>query len=577
MKSDGTKKKEQPPLVSVVVNNLPITWNEGNHGFNVLNTDSVLFWVKPSLLSMLQPLMDEMGEDLYSRVIAYEASKGTYEDYHAMVTTMGKTFEEGFLNWGEAVSACGWGRFKILEIDTRIKEATIRIENPWELRLFHFKNLQNNIPFLNGKVSGVFSHAFETNCRSEVIEISDPDSVEKYVILHLKPSLKTLEQALLEIHHEKDINQTNLRAQNSVLRRDQRRLLDIIETVGEVIWESDRNLQITYATDKAPEVLHLQGQNVVGKTLVDILGEHQYKKLKALTDSLVDSRNFVESEFEYSVKSKTYWILLRIKRLLDYNGNHLGFVGSARDITAQKELAAQLLDQQKNTQFASKMATLGEMAGGIAHEINTPLAVIKMNSEEILESLEEKAVSPEAIEKNVSTILKTVTRIAKIVQGLRAFARDANQDSLETTQIKSIVDDALSLCASRFASQGIEIRVKLESNPEVQCRSTQIAQVLLNLLNNAYDIAADLEEKWVEITSSMVKDKIEIRITDSGKGISSHIQDKMMSPFFTTKPIGKGTGLGLSISKGIIESHGGTLRYDANAKNTTFVIQLPVV
>jgi C4-dicarboxylate-specific signal transduction histidine kinase len=109
----------------------------------------------------------------------------------------------------------------------------------------------------------------------------------------------------------------------------------------------------------------------------------------------------------------------------------------------------------------------------------------------------------------------------------------------------------------------------------IKCRPGELAQVLLNLLNNSYDAVQDLPEKWVRVNLDSFGSTIDIRVTDSGPGIPAEISSKLMQSFFTTKEIGKGTGLGLSISKGIVEAHNGNIRIDNNCKNTCFVVTLP--
>jgi len=111
---------------------------------------------------------------------------------------------------------------------------------------------------------------------------------------------------------------------------------------------------------------------------------------------------------------------------------------------------------------------------------------------------------------------------------------------------------------------------------EIECRSVEISQVFLNLINNAADAIRDLDQKWIAVEATVKNNMLEIRLTDSGKGIEPEIAVKMMQPFFTTKPVDQGTGLGLSISSGIIEEHRGRLWLDDEASNTSFVFQVPV-
>jgi signal transduction histidine kinase len=133
----------------------------------------------------------------------------------------------------------------------------------------------------------------------------------------------------------------------------------------------------------------------------------------------------------------------------------------------------------------------------------------------------------------------------------------------------------LDLCRERFASNGIALELKADQNMEVYCRPTEIGQVILNLLNNAFDASQLGSGAKVSIHARKIKNQVEILVEDNGKGISREIEDKIMQPFFTTKEVGKGTGLGLSISKGIIESHQGTLSLIPGAGKTTFQIILP--
>lgn len=150
---------------------------------------------------------------------------------------------------------------------------------------------------------------------------------------------------------------------------------------------------------------------------------------------------------------------------------------------------------------------------------------------------------------------------------------------MQESSVNAIIEETLSLCREKFYNHGIQITVniELELTYMVECRSVEISQVFLNLLNNSHDAILDLNEKWIKIDVKDSGEYVEVSITDSGSGIPKEIQDKMMQPFFTTKEVGKGTGLGLSISRGIIDSHQGKMYIDPNNKNTCFIIKLPKV
>jgi C4-dicarboxylate-specific signal transduction histidine kinase len=228
---------------------------------------------------------------------------------------------------------------------------------------------------------------------------------------------------------------------------------------------------------------------------------------------------------------------------------------------------------------SGKLSALGEMAGGIAHEINNPLAVIYAKSSQLLDLLEDDPIDVPEIRKFIQSIYATTERITKIIRGLRSFSRNAANDPYDDVTVKTLVEDTIALCAEKFRMQKIDLRFTVGGDPNqlLQCRSTEISQVLLNFLNNAHDAIFSENERWIEIQTHDRGPSLEIWVTDSGKGIPEETAQKIFQPFFTTKEIGKGTGLGLSISKGIIEMHGGTLHIDRKCENTRFVILLPRV
>jgi C4-dicarboxylate-specific signal transduction histidine kinase len=135
----------------------------------------------------------------------------------------------------------------------------------------------------------------------------------------------------------------------------------------------------------------------------------------------------------------------------------------------------------------------------------------------------------------------------------------------------------LELCRERFKNNAIEMHIDEMPNWIIKCRSVQILQVLVNLLNNAFDAIKGFEEKWVRIEFSEQKETYVIAITDCGNGIPDSVYKKMFDPFFTTKKVGQGTGLGLSISKGLVEDNKGTIVYDTKSPHTRFVLSFPKV
>ncbi len=244
--------------------------------------------------------------------------------------------------------------------------------------------------------------------------------------------------------------------------------------------------------------------------------------------------------------------------------------------TRVQERTQTIADQQQRMFASSKLASLGEMAAGIAHEINNPLTVISATSEELQDLVAEQQFDHAYAGKLAHRIEATSDRIAKIVRGLRDFSRDGSDAPFASVDLSKVIQNTLALCNERFKKHGIPLRIIVpESASSIQGDEIQIEQVLLNLLNNAFDAVIDSPNSWVEVKLIDAGSVIQLTVSDSGRITDPTVLQKLFIPFFTTKEVGKGTGLGLSVSKGIITAHRGDLAVDLQAPNTRFVITLP--
>jgi two-component system NtrC family sensor kinase len=223
-----------------------------------------------------------------------------------------------------------------------------------------------------------------------------------------------------------------------------------------------------------------------------------------------------------------------------------------------RELTAALatIEQQRSGLIHnSKMSALGEMAGGMAHEINNPLTIISGHASRIAMLLE-SAETPDRnarVESAVAGIGKGVERISTIIRGLQLFSRDGAADPLETCDLRQVVRDSLGLCQEHLYNLGIQLRYEVpEQAMMVHCRPTQISQILVNLLNNAKDAVKSIEsERWIRIDFMRKEKEILLRVRDSGPGIPEELRYRIFEPFFSTKAPGSGTGLGLSVSRSL--------------------------
>jgi C4-dicarboxylate-specific signal transduction histidine kinase len=279
------------------------------------------------------------------------------------------------------------------------------------------------------------------------------------------------------------------------------------------------------------------------------------------------------SEFPLEVTCKSVNVSQNINKFI--------YIWYLRDLRQQKAFEAIIEAQRTELITSSKLATLGEMAGGIAHEVNTPLTTIKFSIDLMKQNILEDLPDTDFMLQKIELVDKTLDRIHVIIKNLRNFARDGNLDPLKRESVHEIIDSSLSLCKEKFKKHNIQIEYCEKKNEShfISCRGVQISQVILNLLSNSFDAVESLENPWIKITMTEDimngKKFINIKVSDCGSGISPQIVDKMFNPFFTTKEVGKGTGMGLSISSGIIKTHGGELIYDHKSEYTCFIIKLP--
>ncbi len=250
-----------------------------------------------------------------------------------------------------------------------------------------------------------------------------------------------------------------------------------------------------------------------------------------------------------------------------------------REVKKEREYVAlmqEYTDSQLRLEEAYRLATIGEMAASIAHEINSPLGLIIGECIDLIDSANSDEISPREITNTGKRIESTAMRIAKIARGLMNLARKEQVEEIMPVKVQNIIEDVLALCHKKIVVNELEVTVEpIPDNLEIECNPVGISQVILNLIHNAMDAVRELEERWITISVSDKEDNILIMIKDSGSGVPLHQQEKIFTSFFTTKEVGKGTGLGLSISRRIINSHQGQLSIDNQCANTCFLITLP--
>ncbi len=249
------------------------------------------------------------------------------------------------------------------------------------------------------------------------------------------------------------------------------------------------------------------------------------------------------------------------------------FVMAAFFKDSQERAYRELNKSQSKMIQQQKMGTIGELAGGVAHEINNPLAIIQGFTENVKLQLQKE--HPDYIKVNhaLNRVLETTQRIAKITESLLIFSNEDKYSEKHLHTAQRIVDDVLNFVGEKLKSKNIEIHLNIHPTIKVFTHRVKLEQVILSLINNSIDSISDQKHPWIEVSTQIKGEDIRIKVIDSGFGIEQDVVSKVMQPFFTTKGVGS-TGLSLSVSKGVIESLDGELFYEPNEGNTCFVILL---
>lgn len=344
------------------------------------------------------------------------------------------------------------------------------------------------------------------------------------------------------------------------------RLQNIMSTAPCIIMWVDNQGNIEGCNDFFRQLLNFDDSLDDKKiSLLDLKLQNLLEKTNEFIRSPQNQMSFVKQIGEHYFK-------MTLNKMRDQNKiSILGF-----DVTEDINKQNTINQIQAKAVQTSKLAVLGELAAGVAHEINNPLMILTSVAFVVQKHIEQNKYDqlPEKLDK----IQSTITRISRIVNGLRTYARDGENDPMMPVNVADVILESLELCVESIRYQNIEVTFdnQMTAPPIVNCRDTQISQVILNLISNAKDAVLPLKEKWIKVILRQQDNNIVLQVIDSGSGISLDIRDQIFQPFFTTKDVGSGTGLGLSISTEIIKTHLGRLFVDTNYPNTCFTIELPL-
>jgi len=308
------------------------------------------------------------------------------------------------------------------------------------------------------------------------------------------------------------------------------------------------------------------------KAMLHILGDYERdrSRLARQTDRLDNSRRALLHILQDSHKSNL--------RLESSRKAMIHIMGDLRETTAEIQRREQeLRDKQEQLVQAGKLATLGELTTGVAHELNNPLNNIGLFMGNALDLIGLGVTDREHIARELQNAMRQVRKATEIISHLRTFGRVAPV-SRELVSMNQVIGRALSLMQEQLRLREIEVELDVSSQGAVVMGNPiQLEQVLINLLTNARDALAESPRKIIHISCEVRDGVVDLAFSDTGPGIPEGLERRIFDPFFTTKEVGRGTGLGLSITYGIIKEHGGTIAVaNRPGEGATFLIRLPL-
>ncbi|HHL18264.1 MAG TPA: PAS domain S-box protein [Thiothrix sp.] len=394
---------------------------------------------------------------------------------------------------------------------------------------------------------------------------------------------------------------SSLMRRNKYLKNLKRRLERqnklILNSVSDGIYGVDKQGNCTFVNQAMQDMTGWQAKELINQPIYPLLHHtHKDGNKAQLEDSPMyaslkdDQSHFTSDDIFWRKDGNSIAVEYSTAPIKGRSANTIGVVIVFRDITQRKKAQEKTKQHQLQLAHVARLSTLGEMASGIAHELNQPLTAISTNSRACIRILEAEASSPsiEACADAMEKVADQAERAGQIIKHIRHFVHKELPEK-KPVAIKTIIATVTDLLHSDLQRHAIKLQLKL-ADPDIHVlvQQIQIEQVIINLTRNAVESLEDTslhqrniiiqtshQTKTTENTGNSIIEKVEIRVTDTGNGLSSRIQEQLFDPFITTKT--QGMGLGLSISQGIVEAHGDRIRVQSSNKGASFYFYLPYV
>ncbi len=437
-----------------------------------------------------------------------------------------------------------------------------------------------------------------------------------HTIESIEAITKRLETLIIYSKTQDKIKELNLKLESLVkertdaLQESQKRFTELQENLPVGIFSATPEGNIEYINEAILKMLgYQQKSEIYNKRVVDF---YAHQKDIYEVQSILNSKGHLNNH-EIELKRadhSNFWAMISLNAITNPSGKAIKYEGIVKDETERKKAEAELRrknkeiihinknleqkirealeEQQKNQNYLlnkSKLESLGELAAGIAHEINQPLGIMSLAFENLQTKINSGAATNEYIDTKINSIIGNIDRIRDIINHIRIFSRERDSIILQKINVNDVIHDVMKMVKTQYQNHNIHLVLDLDKNPGFTIGSKlKFEQVILNLLSNAKFAVEDNEfyqsetdyKKTIRLKTSVVNNKIKFEIEDNGIGINRENLDKIFDPFYTTKPEWIGTGLGLSITYGIVkEMHGEINVYSEEKKFTRFEILLP--
>jgi len=383
---------------------------------------------------------------------------------------------------------------------------------------------------------------------------------------------RSINRALRE---EVRIKTEELRKSNEELARSEKRYRTYMDKSRDLIFTVDKEGRFHYLNLYGAELLGKSKDNVrIGERLDQVFSAEGAAHLLKIIREVIDTGQDIQIEHDIIIGGKLFWFLSHIIPLTQEKEESSLALVFSRDVTSRHQIREQEILRTE------KLASIGTLAAGIAHEINNPICIILGFAEYLLSKADPSSKEHEILE----IIQRQAANCQRIVENLLTFARvPAKLTTL--TNVNEDLKKVIAVSQNTLLTKKIDLILDLASDlPQVMADSSQLQQVFLNFITNAVDAMKNGGKFFISSRLSKDKDAVEIEFQDTGVGIKKKDLTKIFDPFFTTKEVGEGTGLGLAVSYGIIKKFGGEIEVESSSieenpdkpSGTTFVVKLPI-